>query len=278
MASCRFVLLGVPVVVRSTTDAILKRIELCYSALTSHKAVAGDPVIAAVEPGGAGWRVDVTGRPTVEATTVVDAIRNLNHELVHGLMLRRRDLFYVHAGVVSLGGEAMILPGLSRAGKSTLVLAMLQQGASFLSDELLVFDPLDKTLLPFPRALKIRDECVGYFPSLSERFVGTGEARFLPFDALDGLQIAPSARPGHIAAPQWQAGVPDTIRALSRGEGLVHLTGSTLNFGSHGAGSIDHLADLLGTVTCSLVTWSDPHAAAGLLLETMRRRRSELPS
>ena len=147
-----------------------------------------------------------------------------------------------------------------------------------LSDELLVFDPVEKRLLPFPRAIKVRDECVGYFPTLAKQFVGAGEGRFLPFDAIEDLRMATSAIPGHIAVPRWQAGDVDSVESLTRGQGLVQLTGSVLNFGSHGPASIDHLAELVGAVSCSSITWSDPHAAASLLLETMRRQRSQLPS
>lgn len=278
MTSCRFVLLDVPVVVHSPSDEIINRVELCYSALPGHDAELEDCVRVEVDPDDVGWEVRVTQRAAVGAADFLAAIRTLNHELVHGLMLRRRELFYVHAGMVVVDGEALILPGLSRAGKSTLVLALLQQGAEFLSDELLVFDPAEKRLLPFPRAIKVRDECVAYFPTLAEQFVGAGEGRFLPFDAIEDLRMATSATPGHIAVPRWQAGNADSVVSLTRGQGLVQLTGSVLNFGSHGPASIDHLAELVGAVSCSSITWSDPHAAASLLLETMRRQRSQLPS
>lgn len=278
MASCRFVMLGVPVVVRCPSGEIINRVELCYSALPRHESEDEDCVQAEVDSDAGGWRVRVTEREAVVAEDLVAAVRTLNHELLHGLMLRRRELFYVHAGVVVVDGEALILPGLSRAGKSTLVLALLQQGAGFLSDELLVFDPADQKLLPFPRAIKVRDECVGYFPTLAEQFVGEGEGRFLPFDAIQDLRMAASATPGHIAVPRWQAGHTNLVETLTRGQGLVQLTGSVLNFGSHGSASIDHLAVLLGAVSCSSITWSDPHAAVSLLLETMRRQRSQLPS
>lgn len=276
MVSCRFVLLDVPVVVHSPSPEIIERVALCYTALAGHDLE--DEACLRGEVDTSAWTVRVTGRADVSVEGFTAAIRTLNHELVHGLMLRRRELFYVHAGVVAVDGEALILPGLSRAGKSTLVLALLQQGADFLSDELLVFDPSDKTLLPFPRAVKVRDECVAYFPTLASAFVGQGEGRFLQFDALGDLCIARTATPAHIAAPRWEAAVVDKVEPLSRGQGLVHLTESVLNFGSHGPGSIDHLAELVGAASCSSVTWSDPHAAASLLLETLGRRRSTLPS
>ena len=44
--------------------------------------------------------------------------------------------------------------------------AFVAAGAGFLSDELLAFDPDAGRARAFPRAIKIRDECVDYFPEL----------------------------------------------------------------------------------------------------------------
>lgn len=50
------------------------------------------------------------------------------------------DFLFVHAGVVGWQGQALVIPGPSRAGKSTLVLELVRAGAQFLSDEFAVFD------------------------------------------------------------------------------------------------------------------------------------------
>jgi hypothetical protein len=47
---------------------------------------------------------------------------------------------FVHAGVVAWKNHALILPGFSRAGKSTLVWELVQAGAVYYSDEYAVFD------------------------------------------------------------------------------------------------------------------------------------------
>ncbi|MDA8067374.1 MAG: hypothetical protein M0T77_01995, partial [Actinomycetota bacterium] len=50
------------------------------------------------------------------------------------------ELVFVHAGVVAAGGAAIVLPGHSFAGKSTLVEALVRAGADFYSDEYAMFD------------------------------------------------------------------------------------------------------------------------------------------
>jgi hypothetical protein len=67
----------------------------------------------------------------------------------------RRRLF-VHAGVVGWRGRAIVMPGQSMSGKSTLVAALLEAGATYYSDEYAVFDDRGR-VHPYPKALSLRD-------------------------------------------------------------------------------------------------------------------------
>ncbi|MCA9790343.1 MAG: hypothetical protein KC910_01055 [Candidatus Eremiobacteraeota bacterium] len=71
------------------------------------------------------------------------------------IALRAPDLVFVHAGVVEWRGLGWLLPGSSRAGKSTLVDALLQAGATYYSDEFALIDE-DGLVHPYPRPLKLR--------------------------------------------------------------------------------------------------------------------------
>ena len=62
---------------------------------------------------------------------------------------------FLHCGVVRLQDQAWLFPGLSKAGKSTLVLELCQRGAAFYSDEYAVFDE-DGLVHSYPRALWTR--------------------------------------------------------------------------------------------------------------------------
>src|SRR6266550_3942853 len=50
-------------------------------------------------------------------------------------------LVFVHAGAVGWRGRAIVLPGVSYSGKSTLVAALVKAGAVYYSDEYAVLDP-----------------------------------------------------------------------------------------------------------------------------------------
>ena len=64
-------------------------------------------------------------------------------------------LIFIHAGVVSFDGRAILVPGRSLAGKSTLVEALVRAGGTYYSDEFALLDS-SSGVLPYPRALALR--------------------------------------------------------------------------------------------------------------------------
>jgi hypothetical protein len=62
---------------------------------------------------------------------------------------------FVHAGVVAWRGKAIVIPGRSFSGKSTLVAELLRAGATYYSDEYAVFDKRGR-VHPFPKELEMR--------------------------------------------------------------------------------------------------------------------------
>jgi len=66
-----------------------------------------------------------------------------------------RERLFVHAGVVGWGEQAILIPGESRSGKTSLVEAFLRAGATYYSDEYAVLDQAGR-VHPFPRPLGVR--------------------------------------------------------------------------------------------------------------------------
>jgi hypothetical protein len=62
---------------------------------------------------------------------------------------------FIHAGVVGWQGRAIIIPGRSYSGKTTLVAELVKAGATYYSDEYAVLDS-DGKVHPYPRPLGIR--------------------------------------------------------------------------------------------------------------------------
>ena len=66
-----------------------------------------------------------------------------------------RDRVFIHAGVACWNGRAIVCPGRSYAGKSTLIWSMLNSGATYYSDEYAVFDG-NGQIHPFPLPINLR--------------------------------------------------------------------------------------------------------------------------
>lgn len=80
------------------------------------------------------------------------SIKALDEALIHRLAKLRA----VHAGAVLLGNKALLLPGSTHAGKSSLVAELLRRGATYLSDEYALIDFTGR-VHPYPRPLLLRN-------------------------------------------------------------------------------------------------------------------------
>lgn len=124
----------------------------------------------------------------------------------------RRKVF-VHAGVVGWHGSAILIPGRSYAGKSTLVRELVRAGATYYSDEYAVLDELGR-VHPFPRPLALRDDNrVNRKMSFEELGAKIGK-RPLPVRTILATQYAEGAR--------WRP------KQLSPGLGTLELLANTV--------------------------------------------------
>lgn len=119
---------------------------------------------------------------------------------------------FVHAGVVGWRGGAIVLPGRTFAGKSTLVDALVRAGATYYSDEYAVFDKHGR-VHPFARALKLRPRAgqPDRPAAAPESAVGT---RPLPVRL--------------VALTHYKAGARWRAKTLSPGQALLALMESTV--------------------------------------------------
>src|SRR5260370_20995260 len=67
---------------------------------------------------------------------------------------------FVHAGVVGWKNRAILIPGLSHSGKTTLVDQLIRAGATYYSDEYAVLDERGR-VHPYARALGMRSRDSG---------------------------------------------------------------------------------------------------------------------
>lgn len=108
-----------------------------------------------VDDGGSGPRLVVDGRKLARFDNLEDTIAVLSSSIETLASTHSDTHAFLHAGAVEVGGRAVMLPGRSHAGKTTLVRALLERGARYLSDDLV---PIDAGLRahPLARPLMVR--------------------------------------------------------------------------------------------------------------------------
>jgi hypothetical protein len=118
----------------------------------------------------------------------------------------------VHAGSVVWKGRAILIPGMSHAGKSSLVAALLREGATYFSDEYALIDA-DGRVYPYPRPLLLRDGSAVQKPVLAS-----------DLDAKVGRETVPV---GWIFAVKYESGAAWKVEALEQSEAVLTLLQNT---------------------------------------------------
>jgi hypothetical protein len=196
------------------------------AALTANRAELAERLRGLVPPG---WQpcpmseVDRSFGLTVEesgtCTVSIDEIE-MGHslELDLALMLldsqlrlylgtKAPDTVFVHAGAVTHNGTAIVMPGQSFAGKTTLVAAMVRAGATYYSDEFAVIDERGD-VRPYAKSLTVRGDD-GSQNHTVESLGWTAGSEPVPVGAI----VVTSYRPG----AEWRP------RRLSAGEAAMAL-------------------------------------------------------
>ncbi len=137
------------------------------------------------------------------------ALGILDAELRMYIALHAPDHVFVHAGVVGVGERAIVLPGRSFAGKTTLVAALVQAGAEYWSDEYAVLDA-DGLVHPYPKPLSVRINATRV----------TDEQ---PIESLGGRVGDRPLPVALIAFTSYRPGAVWALRPCTAGEGAVKL-------------------------------------------------------
>ena len=143
-----------------------------------------------------------------------DLLARLEGDLRIYIAERARQRLFVHAGVVGWRGRAILIPGTSHSGKSSLVAALVRAGATYYSDEYAVLDARGR-VHPFSVPLSLRDG-------------PNGEARKRQAEALGGSPGVAPLPVGLVAITKYQPGARWQSRPLSQGQAMLALLGNTV--------------------------------------------------
>ncbi|MEN3334878.1 MAG: hypothetical protein V7641_4243 [Blastocatellia bacterium] len=123
---------------------------------------------------------------------------------------------FVHAGVVGWRGQAVVIPGRSFSGKTTLTAALVKAGCAYYSDEYAVLDTAGR-VHPYARLLGIRER--GQFERATRYAVET----------LGGKRGARPLPVALVIVSQYKSGATWRPRRLSAGEGALAMLENTVS-------------------------------------------------
>lgn len=151
--------------------------------------------------------------PLVEDQPLAEGLERLISSLHVSVSCHAQDFLFVHAGAVGWKGRVILLPGLSHAGKTMLVKALVEAGATYYSDEFAVLDDIGR-VHPYARPLAVRDEA--------------GRVTQQTVASLGGVAGTMPLPVGLVLALQYERGAPWKPRVLSPGQGTLRLLENTV--------------------------------------------------
>jgi hypothetical protein len=166
-----------------------------------------------------------------------EALAVLETEIRQYVAASAAHLTFVHSGVVGWRGRAILVPGRSRSGKTTLVAELVKSGALYLSDEFAVLDGRGR-VHPFAKPLTIRGVggCDLHARARrAEELGGSVGQRPLPV----GLVVLAE----HRAGAAWQP------EPLTRGQAVLEMLAHTVPARLRPEASIASLSRAVATAT-----------------------------
>jgi len=203
---------GVPLRIQVGSGALFAGLPrlLPFATETMTAPVPGAQSFTVLPPSeGRGFRCYVGAELTQESAEAGPVLEQLARDLMIHVANFCADRVFVHAGVVSWNGQALVLPGRSFAGKTTLTAALVRAGATYHSDEFAVVDEAG-WVYPYARDLQVREP-------------GLPGQRSTPVEALHGHTAKEPVRVTQVVFAHYQAGAPWNPQPVSSGMAVLEL-------------------------------------------------------
>ena len=182
----------------------------------------------------------------------------------------RRHLL-IHASAVERGGRAVIMPGDSGSGKSTLAALLGENGWRLLADEFVMIDMANGMILPFPRAISLKNSAIAEIESriadparFGPRLSNTpkGELRHLRPNAQAIARMDEPARPALILFPSF--GFDPATEGMHKSDLFVRLTEGSTNYIALGQTAFGTLVRMVESIPAA--SFDYPDSAAGMAI------------
>ncbi len=209
--------------------------------------------------------------------------------LAHGLLaaemgmnlqmaLGQKNYLLLHAATVEKDGRALIMTGESGAGKSTLAALLGERGWRLMGDEFALLDLASGDLLPFPRAVSLKNGAIGVMEAevAADRFgprledTPKGAIRHMRPSEAAIRRMGEAATPALILFPRF--GPAQAVRGVGRAEVFMRLTQASTNYVALGRRGFDALTRLVENNPALAIDYPDTDTAVAMVDDFWRER------
>ncbi len=190
----------------------------------------------------------------------------------------------LHAAVVERDGKAILLPGTTGAGKTTLCAALIGAGWRLFSDEIAALDLATGLVWPVVRPLCLKEKAIEL---VQERvphavfgpvFHGTRKGRLShlrpPAEAVH--RMTEPAEPAFLIFPAYRAGADARLDAMPGGRAFLAAATSAFNYHVLGAEGFEALARLIDACAAYAFSYSSLDDALAIFDQLIPRSKRTL--
>ncbi len=221
-------------------------------------AEAPERIWAVRRSGNGSWIAQADGVALSEhegQTAATDATDAMLSHIELWVAEHARRVVFVHAGCAVVGRLAIVVPGYSLSGKSTLTAALVRAGAEYYSDEFAVLDHRGD-VRPYPRSLSMR--------------AATSSAERVAVADLGGRVGRGPVRVGLIASLIYDANAGFMIESQTGSRGALLLVPHAVPSRSRPRATLNAVAHAAAGAIAVTGTRGDADDAAARLLEFLR--------
>jgi hypothetical protein len=231
---------------------------------------------------GGSFELRFDGQVVGIASSPAEATARVEYLINRAAAVASADQVLIHAGVVAFGDDAMILPGPSGRGKSTLVAGLCLSGLAYGSDELAVVDPDTAAVRPFAKAICLKE---GGWRAVSRRFSNASPRLVAPADGgtMTRYLTPPRfCRPDvplrvrHVVLPRRRPGASTSLVPIRRSEAIAELAEQALNLPRHGCRGVEAVVRLAAGAECHALIYDDLGGAIARLNDLTGRPDARL--
>ena len=179
----------------------------------------------------------------------------------------------LHSAVVARDGRAVIIPGQSGQGKSTLCAALVSRGWRHVSDEFALMDPASLMITAHPRPISLKNQSLAvvaaFAPGLeqSPAYEGTpkGTIGYVKPSSAAVEQAPQAVTPVAVVFPRFDPASEPGIDPMGKAAAFIALTACSVNYREFGEAGFAALTRLVADRPVLGVTYPDTASAVDLL-------------